>query len=137
MRTTLGSRPIARSIVSIHNGANAVKNTVRVPVLVDSGAQATVVNAGHVANLEKMVGPFKKVRGKMRTASGTVEVTYLKNVKICLDDACANVNLIAAPNLPHSLLVGTDFLKGAHCKMDFKKGEMSCGGRKMKFSMEG
>lgn len=133
----IGSRSIASAVVSFRNGKRGVKGAVRSKVLVDSGSQVTVVRADALPSLERRLGPLAKVRGTMVTASGEVEVTYVKGVKVCLDGACAVVNMIAAPRLPGSMLVGTDFLKGANCKVDFKKGSMSCGGKKMRFSMEG
>lgn len=137
MKAQIGTRSIASAIVSFSNGKRGVKSSVRSKVLVDSGSQVTVVRADALPALERRIGPLNKVRGTMVTASGEVEVTYIRDVKVCLDGACATVNVIAAPKLPGSMLVGTDFLRGADCKMDFRKGQMSCGGHKMKFSMEG
>jgi predicted aspartyl protease len=137
MKAQIGTRSIASAVVSFRNGKRGVKGSTRSKVLVDSGSQVTVIRADVLPGLEKRIGPLSKIRGTMVTANGEVDVTYLKDVKVCLDGACATVNVIAAPKLPGAMLVGTDFLRGADCKVDFKKGDMSCGGRKMKFAMEG
>lgn len=135
----LGSRPFTRSRVSLGNLSTkkTVRDSRRVPVLLDSGSQVTVIRSESVPVIEKMVGPFKKVQGRMATASGEVDVTYLKDVHVCVDDVCATVNVISAPKLPVPVLVGTDFMTSARCSIDFRKNEMRCGKKNLKISMEG
>lgn len=129
-------KPFAFAKIALinHRTRKVVVSKEKVHVFVDSGASISILPK-RLEPFFGTVGPFQETDAVVETANGPKEATALKDVTICVQDVCSRGNVLVSDPVPGGLLIGSDFLTRAKCKVDFEKKEMVCGGRKIKFEM--
>ncbi|MGH9389657.1 MAG: retroviral-like aspartic protease family protein [Vicinamibacteria bacterium] len=131
-------KPFARERIAVvnHRARKVVVSKEKVPIFVDSGASISILPE-RLRPFFETAGPFKEEKAVVQTANGLKEVVSLKDVTLCVENVCSRGNVLVSDSAPGTLLIGSDFLSRAKCKVDFEKKVMKCGGRKIKFVMEG
>lgn len=109
-------------------------------VLVDTGADKSGIPEDAVAQIEKVVGKFKKTTRLVLTGAGLTRLTVLEDVFLCIGPAgvqmsagkmkkgdlvkggcCTRTSLLAVPKLQASMLLGRDLLMPCRAVIDFGK----------------
>ena len=131
-------KPFAVAHVSIKNNKTGRTHRTghKVKIFVDSGASISILPEESREFIEKRTGAFEELDARIQTANGVREAKALKDASVCLDSVCFRGNLLVSGDIPGGLLIGTDFLTQAKCKVDFEKRTLSCGGKTLPFQLE-
>ncbi|MGH9391578.1 MAG: retroviral-like aspartic protease family protein [Vicinamibacteria bacterium] len=131
------NKPFASARITIRNNktGRTVKSRGKAKIFVDSGASISIIPSRHIPALQT-TGGFDVARARIQTANGVRETTALKDVSLCLDKVCFRGDIVVIEDVPGDILIGTDFLQSAKCKIDFSKKTLECGGRKLSFSLD-
>lgn len=130
-------KPFATAKLTVKNNRSGQgwKSPKDMRIFVDSGASISILPPEAIPTLKSM-GAFESMPARVQTANGIKEATALKDATLCLDAVCFRGNVLISDGINGDVLIGSDFLSKAGCKLDFKKKTMNCGGRKIKFKME-
>jgi predicted aspartyl protease len=131
-------RPFALSAVSIrnHRTGRSWDSPRPVKVFVDSGATMTVISPKALADIRLKTGDPTLVHARVNTVNGERDAYAMKNVSLCLGRSCMKGSVLVMDGISTDILVGSDFLSKAKCKVDFERSGMKCKGGKLKFRME-
>jgi len=132
------AKPFALARISIRNHKTGVSWTSPKPMraFVDSGSTHTIFPLNSIAFLKSKLGDLEMVPAKIETIGGQKDASFLKGVSFCLNKACVKGDVLVTDGISGDILVGSDFLTKAKCKMDFEKKLMRCGDRDLKFRVE-
>lgn len=133
-----GIKPFAVSRISIKNNktGRTHRTAHRVKVFVDSGASISILPEEALSFIEQKTGEFETVPARIQTANGIRDAKAIKDATVCLDEVCFRGNVLVSGDVPGGMLVGTDFLSKAKCRIDFPKKTLTCGGKKLPFQLE-
>lgn len=133
----MANKPFAYARLTIRNNktGRTVKSEGKAKIFVDSGASISIIPSRHIQAL-KTTGDFDVALARIETANGVREATALKDVSLCLDKVCFRGDVVIIEDVPGDILIGTDFLTSARCKVDFAKKTLECKGKKLSFSID-
>ena len=105
-------------------------NGKAVPLVVDSGANRTLVRADVLGDSTRDILPeipngLADVTGRRTALHGPTEVT------LCIDGMCVKQVCFVADHLSDPVILGLDFLKQNQCVLDFMSGVMQMNGRQV------
>lgn len=131
-------KPFATAHLTVknHRTGEGWRSPKNMKVFVDSGASITILPPEAVPILKQNVGAFDSMPARVQTANGIKDATAIKDATLCLDAVCFRGNVLISDGINGDVLIGSDFLTKAGCKLDFKKKTMTCGGKRIKFKME-
>lgn len=131
-------KPFAIARVFVRNPRTGFswKSPKTVKAFIDSGASMSIITPNTLSVLKEKTGAFDSVPVKAQTVNGEKEATALRNVSFCLNKVCVKGNVLVTDGISGDILIGSDFLSRARCKLDFDKHSMKCKGRSIKFKME-
>ena len=131
-------KPFAFGRLTVKNNQTGFGWTSPKPmkIFVDSGASITILPPSALPVLKQKTGNFDMVPARVQTANGIKEAIALKDVSLCLEGSCFRGNVLVSDGINGDVLVGSDFLTKAGCKVDFKKKTMKCRGGQLRFRME-
>lgn len=131
-------KPFATAVLTVKNNRTGFgwRSPRDMKVFVDSGASITILPPEAVPVLKEKTGHFDSMPARVQTANGVKDATAIKDATLCLDAVCFRGNVLISDGINGDVLIGSDFLSKAGCKLDFKKGTMKCGGKRIRFKME-
>jgi predicted aspartyl protease len=131
-------KPFATAKLTVKNNRTGFgwKSPRDMRIFVDSGASITILPPEAVPILKQKAGAFESMTARVQTMNGVKDATAIKDATLCLDAACFRGNVLISDGINGDVLIGSDFLTKAGCKLDFKKKTMVCGGKKIRFQME-
>jgi hypothetical protein len=138
MTTPNKFKPFATARLTVKNNRTGFgwRSPRDMKVFVDSGASITILPPEALPMLKKKTGNFDSTPARVNTMNGVKDATALRDATLCLDTACFRGSVLISDGINGDVLIGSDFLTKAKCKLDFKKGTMNCGGKRIRFKME-